>query len=80
MALSRQSLLPLKLSPKSLHRLPRSRIDAAEDVDESVARLLRQRWAGERCEVGVEVVGVARAREDDVDAGLVAAEAVGGVG
>ena len=26
---------------KSLHGLPRGRIDAAEDVDESVARLLR---------------------------------------
>ena len=62
-----------------LHRLPRGRIDAAEDVDESVARLLRQRRAGERCEVGVEVVGVARAGEDDVDARFVAAEAVGGI-
>ena len=65
---------------KSLHGLPRSRIDAAEDVDESLSRLLRQRRAGERCEVGVEVGGVARAGEDDVDARLVAAEAVGGIG
>ena len=40
----------------------------------------RQRRAGERREVGVEVVGVARAGEDDVDARLVAAKAVGGVG
>ena len=65
---------------KRSYRLPRSRIDAAEDVDESVARLLRQRRAGERGEIGVEVVGVARAGEDDVDARLVAAEAVGGIG
>ena len=38
-------------------------------MDESFARLFRQRRAGERCEVGVEVVGIARAGEDDVDAG-----------
>ena len=55
-------------------------LTSAKNVDESVARLLRQRRAGERCEVGVEVVGVTRAGEDDVDAGLVAAKAVGGVG
>ena len=75
-----------KLYPKvldqddSLYRLPRGRIDVAEDVDESVARLLCQRRAGERREVGVEVSGVACAGEDDVDARLVAAKAVGGVG
>ena len=49
-------------------------------MDESVARLLRQRRAGERCEVGVEVGGVTRAGEDDVDARLVAAEAIGSIG
>ena len=75
-----QHLYPLDQDDKRSYRLSRSRIDAAKNVDESVSRLLRQRRAGERREVGVEVVGVARAGEDDVDAGLVAAEAVGGIG
>lgn len=55
-------------------------MDAAEDVDEAVARGWRQRRTGERREVGGEVVGVARAGEDHVAAWLVAAKAVGGVG
>ena len=36
-----------------LQRLPLGSIDAAEDVDESAARLLRQRRAGEKREVGI---------------------------
>lgn len=55
-------------------------MDAAEDVDEAVARRSRQRWTSERREVGGEVVGIARAGEDHVDARLVAAKAVGRVG
>ena len=54
--------------------------DAAEDVDEAVVRGWRQQRTSERREVGGEVIGVARAGEDHVDARLVAAKAVGGVG
>ena len=54
--------------------------DAAEDVDEAVVRGWRQQRTSERREVGGEVIGVARAREDHVDARLVAAKAVGGCG